>query len=70
VEVARLVSRYGAQAVYGRPLGVVEARRLALTENVEQVCRRWAGPEAGKWFESHPDDMRLLTWAAKAHTHA
>lgn len=70
IEAGRLISRFGAQSVYGRTLGLRELRRIRLAERVEQVCRRWLAPKAGEWFAAHPDDQELFQWALKAYQHA
>lgn len=66
IEAGRMVNRYGAQAVYGRPLGVREMRRISLAERIEGACRHWLEPNAAEWFAKHPDDLRLFNWAVKA----
>ncbi len=53
IEAARLIDRFGAQAVYGRSLGVREMRRIMLAERVERIARH--GLDA-----SRPDDNALL----------
>ena len=70
IEAGRLINRYGATAVYGRPLGISEMRRINLAENVERVSRRWQAKGAGAWFAEHPEDQRLLQWVVKVNKHA
>lgn len=69
IELGRLVNRFGAQAVYGRALGLLEMRRITLAENIERACQKWKAPNAGKWFQAHPDDLVIFDWAKKAYTH-
>jgi hypothetical protein len=65
----RLINRFGAQAVYGRALGYGEMRRILLAENVERVAQRFLAKDSAKWFQAHPNDLKLLTWAKEASTH-
>ena len=67
IKAGRLIDRFGAPTVYGRPLGYHEMRRILLAESVEHVCRKWNEKGSGKWFAEHPDDTRLLEWARKAY---
>lgn len=66
IKSGRLVDRFGAPAVYGRPLGYGEMRQIMLAERVEFVCRKWLGPDAGQWFTKNPDDAAVFEWAKKA----
>lgn len=70
IRAGRLIDRFGAQSVYGRPLGYLEMRRITVAENIERICRKWQEKDAAKWFAKHPDDLKTLTWAkeqAKKH---
>ncbi len=69
IEAARLLDRFGVQAVYGRALSVREMRRIMLAERIEQVARRWKGQGAGQWFAAHPEDAALLAAVKKASKH-
>jgi hypothetical protein len=68
IKAGRLIDRFGAQAVYGRPLSYGEMHRILLAENVEHVCRKWLDKGAGKYFTENPATQSLLTWAKKAYT--
>ena len=68
IKAGRLIDRFGAQAVYGRPLGYGEMYRIVLAENVEFVCRKWQDKSAGKYFQENPAGLKLFTWAKKAFT--
>ena len=68
IKAGRLIERFGAQAVYGRPLGYGEMRRIMLAEHIEHVCRKWKTNGAGKYFAEHPDDLKTLTWAREQAT--
>jgi len=39
IEAGRLIERFGVQAVYGRPLGYGEMRRINLSESIVQAYR-------------------------------
>ncbi len=69
IELGQLISRFGAQAVYGRTLGIGEMRRIGLAERVAFVCRKWLSPTSGQWFAAHPEDNVLLAWAVEAYKH-
>ena len=68
IKAGRLIDRFGAPAVYGRPLGYEEMRRILLAENVEHVCRKWKDKGAAKYFAEHPDELKTLTWAKEQAT--
>lgn len=67
LRAGRLVDRFGAQNIYGRPLGYREIARITLAENVERLCRKWKDKGGEKWFLEHPDDLKALTWAQAAY---
>ena len=67
IKAGRLIDRFGAPAIYGRPLGYGEMRRIMLAEHVEHVCRKWLDKNAGKYFTEHPDHKDLYLWALKAY---
>jgi hypothetical protein len=69
IEAGWLVDRFGAPAVYGRPLGYREMHAIMLAESVERVLRKWQDKNAGKWFAEHPSDKTLLVWAQDAFKH-
>ena len=68
IKAGRLIDRFGAPTVYGRPLGYQEMQRIMLAERVEHVCRKRQEKDAAKWFAAHPDELRLFNWAKKAYT--
>jgi len=39
IEAGRLIERFGVQAVYGRPLGYGEMRRISIAEGIVQAYR-------------------------------
>jgi hypothetical protein len=60
IEAGILIDRFGAQAVYGRTLGVKEIRRIAAAENVVNSYRsRQASTDWYAWAKDHPDMARL-----------
>lgn len=69
IEARGLVDRFGTQAVYGRPMGVREMRRIMLAERIERLVARWNGPGAAEWFNTHPADSALLTRLAEEYKH-
>lgn len=67
IEALRHIDRFGAQAVYGRPLGYGEALRLMCAENVVQAYQsRAAYPDWTTWAQDNEQANRLLNRAAKA----
>jgi hypothetical protein len=64
-----LVDRFGAQAVYGRLMGVGEMRAIHVAENVLAAYRGYLAalgdPEAGSagWAAKHPELARVAVWA-------
>jgi hypothetical protein len=61
------IDRFGAQAVYGRPLGAGEMRRMSLVENIVNAYRaRERSDNWAAWAKEHPRDSELLAQAAKA----
>jgi len=66
LEAAWLVERYGAQAVYGRPLTVREVRQMSAAENVHdsikglRAAKSWA-----KYSQSEPRKYRIASEALR-----
>lgn len=66
---AQLVSRFGAQAVFGRQLGMGEMRRILVVENVINAYHSRARAENwAQWAAQNPDGSRILNAAMKAYT--
>ena len=66
LEAMYRLSTFGAQALYGRTLGVVEVRRMELMARVVNVYRSFhASRDWAAWREQHPADFELLTYAMK-----
>lgn len=71
IEAGRLIGRFGAPAVYGRPMGLVEMRAIALAENAERAYRGYRAAvdsEAGSvsWAEKNPEQAALVARAVLA----
>lgn len=61
IEAGRLIDRFGAQAVYGRTLGISEIRRIVAAENVLNSFRaRENAGDWAKWSSDHPELAELL----------
>lgn len=61
LEAAYRIQHYGAEAVFGRPLGYGEMRRMTLAENI--VADFEARRKSGNWVSweiEHPDEADLL----------
>lgn len=67
LEAAKLIGRFGVEAVYGRACGVTELRRMSAALNIEswyherQRAENWA-----KWAEDHRNESAALNRAMKA----
>ena len=60
----RLVDRFGAAAVYGRPLGYGELKRMLTAENIVNAYRaRDASANWAQWATENPELNRLLNEA-------
>jgi hypothetical protein len=67
LELLAAVDRFGAQAVFGRPLGVGEIKRMRMAEDVVKAYASRA--KAGDWVawaDGNPRDAALLAWAYRA----
>ena len=63
--LVRSVEKYGAQAVYGRPLSFHEIRMMTLADNVVDAYRERARSDNwAKWAQANPGKARLLSEAA------
>lgn len=63
-----LVDRFGAEAIYGRPLRFGEVHRIIVAENVETAYRGYLAAintEEGVagWADEHPEAAALIEWA-------
>ena len=54
IEAARLIGRFGVQAVYGRTLGYGEARRIAIAEGLIDAYKSRA---------AYRDESEVENWA-------
>lgn len=65
--LARYIDRFGAQAVFGRPIGAGEAHRIMIAE---AVVRAYKNPQraenAPAFAREHPEEAALLLRAAEA----
>lgn len=61
-----MVERYGAQAVFGRMLGVGEMRRMAAADKVYRayMARKQSGDNWVQWSTDNPDGAKLLELGA------
>lgn len=65
IEAGRLIDRFGAQAVYGRTLGVKEMRRITVAENVARAYEiRQSSSDWVKWSKDNPELAKLLEYGA------
>lgn len=56
-----LVERYGAQAIYGRPLTVSEITRLDAVSSLTQVFYSWKRSDNwATWEKANPKEAELL----------
>lgn len=62
IEALKMIDRFGAQAVYGRPLGIGEMRRLLTAERIVKIYVDRAEFETGyaNWGIANPDAARIL----------
>lgn len=61
VEALELIDRFGAQAIYGRVLGVSELRAMYHAERIVNAYRARARAESRvDWNEAHPASAKLL----------
>ena len=70
IEAARLIGRFGVQAIYGRTLGYGEARRIAIVEGLVDAYKNRAAyrGESGvenwaEWSACYPEMSSRLTAA-------
>lgn len=69
IEMGRLIDRFGAQAVLGRPMGAKEIRRIMAAEYVLNAYRSMTSSENyAAWVNDHPQEAELLSQAAKLVT--
>ena len=58
------VEKFGAQAVYGRPLSAREIRGMVLAENVVRAYKeRQAASDWAVWARDNPDKAEMLNEA-------
>jgi len=61
LETAHAVNRYGAWAVYGRPLMADEMRLMAMANDLETAYKSRAASESyATWAQKNPGLARLL----------
>ena len=61
LEAAHAVQRFGAWAVYGRPLTANEMRQMALAIDLEAAYKSRAKSESyAAWAQKNPGPARLL----------
>ena len=64
--LANLIRRFGAESIYGRPLGANEIRRMEMSESVIDIYQeRELSGDWGAWAESNPEKSKFLNWALK-----
>lgn len=67
LEQARLVSRFGVEAVFGRPLYTKEMRRMVAADNIYSAfTSRKNSKDWGKWASENPELDEILRYAMKA----
>ena len=67
-ETASLIDRFGAEAVYGRPMRWPEIHRILVAENVEAAYRAYiaalnSDDGASGWAENNPEQAQVAAWA-------
>ena len=68
IEMLRACERFGAWAVFGRPLGVGEVRNMTAAQYIVDAYRaREASKDWAGWASSNPQANRLLDAAAAYH---
>jgi hypothetical protein len=66
----RLVQEFGAPAVFGRPLGVGELRRMTRLRDLAALFRGYVNaPNKSQWIEAHPTLYPVVVAAMQALTH-
>jgi len=67
LRLLREIDRFGAQAVFGRPLGAGEMRRMMIAETIVNLYRARAAAENwAAWEMASPELAALLNAALKA----
>ena len=67
LRLLREIDRFGAQAVFGRPLGAGEMRRMMIAETIVHAYRARAAAENwAAWETANPELAALLNAALKA----
>lgn len=72
IEAGRLITRFGVQAVFGRPMTMREMREINLAENVERAYTAEQRAEqseggAAEWSRNNRALAGLLARALKAY---
>lgn len=63
----KLIDRFGAPAVYGRPLGYGEMRRIMAVESIVNAYQaRARSSDWAKWASENPEHNKALIAAMKA----
>ena len=66
LRLARLVERFGAQSVYGRPLGAREIRNMELVENIIYwYQQKEAQNNQAEWANTYLAENAMLMHALK-----
>lgn len=63
LEALRFIDRFGAQNVYGRPLGLGEMRRMRIAENIYEWAKAQNSGERAAWGQAHPEQSAALSYA-------
>ena len=65
IELGRLIDRFGAEAVLGRPIGAKEARRIMAAEYVVKAYESMTrSSNYAAWVNDHPREAEMLAAAA------
>lgn len=69
LEAARLIDRFGAQVVFGRPMGYEELQRIMWAENANAIYRAYIGRQASnnwaEWAQKYPRENAALISVAR-----
>ena len=66
IAAGRLVSRFGAEAIYHRRLSYGELNRIQFAERLVAAVLGWKRAQSqGIWAEQYPDEFKLIVEAMK-----
>ena len=66
IKLARMIDRFGAQAVLGRLMGAGEINRILMAERVVRVYKSMkAASNATEWAVSNPNESQLMDYAMR-----